>query len=139
MPILAIEDDAAFAELLKFWLAPRQIRIAQTMQEASAMIAEQAPEVVLLDLALPDSPPDETIRRIEEIQRSANNATVIVITGNTYKVNPPADVRMFHKDAPGFFEAIDRSLMELLDSPKRASEPAQKVADEVRRLIDPST
>jgi len=136
MPILAIEDDAAFAELLRFWLAPREIRTARTMHEAEAMIAEISPRVLILDLALPDSAPDETIAKIEELKKSSDDATVIVITGHNREKPGGAD-QIFHKHEPGFFEALDRSLVKYLGPAPRASEPARMVADEVRQLLDP--
>ena len=80
MSVLVVEDDDAFAEFLVAELtsfAPGlRMDRARTLDEAIAAIARMSPEVVLLDLELPDSSGLATLDRI--LQASADLPVVIL-------------------------------------------------------------
>lgn len=115
MSVLVIEDDLPFLELVCHSLKPRPVRFALTYEEAKRKMVESSPDVVLLDLSLPDSLPDQTIKRIKEIKAISKDATVIVITGNPYisqlqnqAIREGADC-ILSKDH-GFFETLNVAL-----------------------------
>ncbi len=82
MSMLIIEDDDIFLELMRKTLGLRNVRVARTMSEALALIDERSPEVIILDLSLPDSPLEKTLERIKELKTRSKDATLIVITGH---------------------------------------------------------
>lgn len=81
MSILLIEDDEPLVELLRAWLGRREIRVARTLAQAYEQIILQAPRHIILDLALTDSTPSQTIDRIKDVKKQARDAVVIVVTG----------------------------------------------------------
>ena len=79
LSILLIEDDDAHAELLRRRLPEDtvQFRRAQTLREGLDLLREEAADVVLTDLNLPDSDSDETLSRIAS---ELPDTPVIVLT-----------------------------------------------------------
>lgn len=141
MSLLIVEDDEAFVHLMQETLGLRDIRIARTLSEAMSMIDTKSPEVVVLDLTLPDSPIVQTLERIEEIKRRSQNATLIVITGHP-DISKLEDTAIkgganfvLSKDK-GFFSALSAALV----STKRyrapcASQPTVERIEEVVRKM----
>jgi two-component system, NtrC family, sensor kinase len=80
--ILVVEDEAAiarlYAELLKPSAGSRPIRCAGRLTEALSLIAEETPDVVILDLGLPDSTQFEGL---EAIRKACPSAAIIITTG----------------------------------------------------------
>lgn len=112
MSVLIIEDDLPFLELICLALRPRPFRFAYSYEEAKRKMVESAPDVVLLDLSLPDSAPAQTIKRIKEIKEQSKDATVIVITGN------PGIYRMHNealREGADYILSKDHSFFETLD------------------------
>ena len=83
--ILVVEDNPGDARLIRELLIDEVgregfgMRHAETLAEASQRIAEQSPDVVVLDLSLPDSFGLETLFKIQSQDASL---PVIVLTGN---------------------------------------------------------
>jgi len=80
--VLVVEDDAEMAALLRVLLAdargrPFETACAVSLDDALRQLAAGAPDVVLLDLNLPDSAGEETFRRVRE---RAPEAPVVVLT-----------------------------------------------------------
>ena len=75
--VLLVEDSAELAELYSFFLRKEPIDLVHviTGSEALKNIQETTPEVLLLDLMLPDMNGTEIIKHIQQL-----NITVIVIT-----------------------------------------------------------
>ena len=80
--VLAVEDDRDYQCLLQSVLAkPRglfELEIAETLAEALAAIGKRPPDVILVDLNLPDSSGFSTLRRIRQ---SSRDSCLIVLTG----------------------------------------------------------
>ncbi|MEC8511479.1 MAG: response regulator [Planctomycetota bacterium] len=74
LAVLLVDDDAdhrtiARHHLRKLGERVREVTEAASMEETRRALAEADPDVVLLDLTLPDSPMDATIQAIEELAR----------------------------------------------------------------------
>ncbi|MBI5419474.1 MAG: response regulator [Deltaproteobacteria bacterium] len=78
--ILIVDDDEVICEVLSAYLRPKgyRIRVAHTGAAASEALRSAIPDVVILDLRLPDMPGQEILRRIRERQLECE---VIIITG----------------------------------------------------------
>jgi PAS domain S-box-containing protein len=83
--LLLVEDNPGDARLIREMLNDEwgkgsyQIRVAGSVDEAMAAIGESSPNLLLLDLSLPDSFGLDTFRRIQTVLPSA---PIIVLTGN---------------------------------------------------------
>ncbi len=78
--LLLVEDDPNDVELFTRRMGTRfDIDIALSCRSAIAKIQEAQPDVILLDLKLPDSDGPDTLRRIKEVRTTA----AIVITSAT--------------------------------------------------------
>jgi PleD family two-component response regulator len=80
--VLVVEDDAEMAALLRARLEGArgrffEIAVAASLEQALRQLAAATPDVVLLDLNLPDSAGEETFRRVRE---RAADAPVVVLT-----------------------------------------------------------
>jgi two-component system NtrC family response regulator len=88
--ILIIEDESSMAKQLKWGLSDTyDIFTATNAADAVRILHRESPLVVLLDLGLPPYPDsaEEGLRLLEEIIRKKDQTKVIVITGNTDKMN----------------------------------------------------
>lgn len=84
MKVLVIEDDENLAELIKRTLEPisAEITCVRTLAEGMAEVARvPAPEVVTLDLNLPDSTATETLERVKTLREKNENALILIVTG----------------------------------------------------------
>lgn len=86
MTILVVEDDKLMGELLERMLEPLGVKVI-LVKELSLGFIEMTrvppPDLIILDLGLPDSQSPDTVNRIPEIQKLNPNAPIIVLTGNT--------------------------------------------------------
>ncbi len=82
--ILVVEDYDDVREMLKVLLESEKFRVleAATGAEALAVIKDQRPDVILMDLALPGFDGFEAIRRIRAID-GFRNTPIIVLTAYT--------------------------------------------------------
>jgi two-component system NtrC family response regulator len=88
--ILIIEDESSMAKQLKWGLSDTyDIFTATNAADAVRILHKESPLVVLLDLGLPPYPDsaEEGLRLLEEILSKKAQTKVIVITGNTDKIN----------------------------------------------------
>ncbi|HSV26710.1 MAG TPA: response regulator, partial [Sedimentisphaerales bacterium] len=82
--VLLVDDNAGDRRLVMLALSRSsplvefKIRTAETMDHARAQIAEHKPDVILLDLGLPDTSGLETVLKMKE---AAPTVPVIVLTG----------------------------------------------------------
>lgn len=80
--VLIVEDSPTFVATVKAYLGaePYDLAFAETGREALAALAAQRPDVVLLDLQLPDM---NGMRILERLREAGPDCTVIVITANS--------------------------------------------------------
>lgn len=103
MRVLIVEDNEALASLISRYLEPiveeRPI-IAYNMQEAMLEISKFPPvDLVTLDLVLPDSNAEESLKRILELKALNPNCLIIVVTGS---VLPGRELQAMASGADGF-------------------------------------
>lgn len=79
--ILIVEDDAEVATLLVEALAElrHDVQLAETAGEAVAMAGMHRPDVVLLDITLPDASGTTTFDRLRVV---LPDVPIIMVTGN---------------------------------------------------------
>jgi len=79
--ILLIDDDATFRQVLGSELSRRghAVSVAATGSEAVEIAVREAPEVILLDLRLPDIDGLEVLKQLRERQVTSG---VVVLTGH---------------------------------------------------------
>jgi two-component system, OmpR family, phosphate regulon response regulator PhoB len=86
--ILVVDDEPDIRELVRFNLAQAgfDVRVAATGQEALAELARERPELVVLDLLLPDLTGSEICRRIRANTDTAK-LPVIMLTARSEEVD----------------------------------------------------
>ncbi len=79
--LLLVDDDEAFRTVLGRELSRLgyEVATAETGEEAVRRVAERAPDVVLLDLRLPDR---DGLQVLDELQRTSPGVDVIMLTGH---------------------------------------------------------
>ena len=79
--ILIVEDTAALAKLYREYLKTEKVTVrnAATGSEAEALIAERSPDVLLLDLNLPDMNGLDILKRL---QKAGSDIITVVITAH---------------------------------------------------------
>jgi CheY-like chemotaxis protein len=98
MKILLIEDDVVTAELTRHALEPvkAEIKIAHSLLEGVHQLESFAPDIILLDLNLPDS---NSFSTIHYIKRLSDKAALAVLTGSK---NPSEKTQSLLQGADAF-------------------------------------
>src|SRR4030042_2842021 len=115
--ILVVDDNAGFIDFIRRFLESKDFRVSIALNGKTAIekTLSDIPELVLLDLKLPDMPGEEVLKSIKEINR---DIAVIVITGFG---GEQVAVDMMRKGATDFLsKPIDHQV--LLSSIKNALE-----------------
>ena len=115
--VLVVDDNAEFIDFIRRFLESKgfQVSIALSGKMAIEKTLSDIPELVLLDLKLPDMPGEEVLRSIRETDK---NIAVVVITGFG---GEQVAVDMMRKGATDFLsKPIDHQV--LLSSIKNALE-----------------
>ncbi len=115
--ILVVDDNAGFIDFIRRFLESKDFRVSIALNGKMAIekTLSDIPELVLLDLKLPDMPGEEVLRSIKEINK---DIAVIVITGFG---GEQVAVDMMRKGATDFLsKPIDHQV--LLSSIKNALE-----------------
>lgn len=84
MKILIIEDDVAFAGLVERFMSEisSDIVIAHSFRDAiKALTVIPLPDVITLDLALPDSDTEKTISQIHVLREANEKSVILVLSG----------------------------------------------------------
>jgi putative two-component system response regulator len=86
--ILIVDDEPANILLLESILANTagEIRSLQDSRQVEQVFTEFEPDIVLLDLHMPDPDGLEVLRRLRSVRNSLGFLPVIVLTGDTGKV-----------------------------------------------------
>ncbi|MDD7281559.1 response regulator transcription factor [Floccifex sp.] len=116
--ILVVEDDVSVRNLIVTTLKLHEYKyeIAQTGKEALMIVSSQSPDVILLDLGLPDIDGCEVISTI----RSWSNVPIIVVSARTEDNDK--------------IEALDRGADDYLTKPFSVDELLARIRVVIRRL-----
>ena len=116
--ILVVEDDIQVQKLITVTLKAEGYRFltAQTGQAAVITVATHNPDIILLDLGLPDIDGVEVIRRI----RSWSNVPIIVISARS--------------DDPDKIDALDAGADDYLTKPFSVAELLARLRVTLRRI-----
>ena len=116
--ILVVEDDIQVQKLITVTLKAEGYRFltAQTGQAAVISVATHNPDIILLDLGLPDIDGVEVIRRI----RSWSNVPIIVISARS--------------DDPDKIDALDAGADDYLTKPFSVAELLARLRVTLRRI-----
>jgi DNA-binding response OmpR family regulator len=83
--VLSVEDDDEQFTLLRLTLRslPLELRRASSGKEALALLSEFMPQLILLDVTLPDIRGWQVLDWLKANNEALNNVPVIVLTGHT--------------------------------------------------------
>lgn len=91
--VLVVEDDQAIAELIQILLADSgyKIAVAARGEEGLELAREQRPDIITLDIALPDIDGHEVLRRLRG-DPELSSIPVIVISARRFRARPGENV-----------------------------------------------
>ena len=120
VPILVVEDDPAIRRLLRTSLGAQGFQVVEAFhsETALALIASERPEVVLLDLGLPDIDGMEIIRRL---RASGDNTPIIVVSSRG--------------DERGKIEALDLGADDYVTKPFGMAELVARIRTALRHRV----
>lgn len=97
MKILIVDDEIDFATTLSERLEIRgyQMQIAHSGEEALALVGEEAPDIILLDINMPDMNGFETL---EAILKIVPDISVYMLTGHAYESHKDESLEKGAKD-----------------------------------------
>lgn len=81
--VLIVEDSQSYAKILAEIMtrAGMDVHVVDTVEDAMTEVARLQPHIVLLDLNLPGSGAEETLKRIPELQEKSPDAKIVAMTG----------------------------------------------------------
>ena len=120
IPLLVVDDEPPIRRLLRTSLAVQGYRIleAGTARAALDVVAREAPEVMLLDLGLPDQDGLEVIRRL----RAAGSKVAIIVLSS-------------RGDEPGKVEALDLGADDYVTKPFGMAELVARIRTALRHRV----
>src|SRR5688572_5912673 len=120
LPVLVVDDEPSLRRLLRTSLSARGYRVleAGTGDGALASLARDAPEVVLLDLGLPDMDGLEVIRRV----RAGGTRTPIIVLSS-------------RGDEKGKVEALDLGADDYVTKPFGMGELVARIRTALRHRV----
>jgi len=127
--ILIVEDEATFRRVIAHNLKVRghEIREAETAAEALRQLAQQQPDLLLLDINLPDRSGWDVLR---ELQRRGMDVPTIVVSAVRVSPNRLAEFRpLAYLPKPFPLDALLR-LVGHSQSPREDSAEARKSGEE---------
>jgi two-component system phosphate regulon response regulator PhoB len=136
--VLVVEDDASMRRFLRASLGSASFRVieATSSKEAIALAANQNPELVLLDLGLPDGDGIEVTRRLREWSA----VPIIVLSARTDEADKVAGLEAWVDDyvtkpfSPRELKARVKAVLR-----RRAPEAAQEALEVGPMRLDPVT
>jgi CheY-like chemotaxis protein len=76
--VLIVDDDLRARYVMRAFLDSAEVTEAETGREALELLRESRPDVVLLDLMLPDEPGEELLRKLRETVETSDIPVVVV-------------------------------------------------------------
>lgn len=107
--LLFIDDDRAVLGMMRAYFSDREDEVlcAETSSEGLRLAFEERPDIVILDLGLPDGPGDEALRQIKTFLPEIK---VVVVTGMT---DDELRARVLEYGCDAYFRKTDLSLGQL--------------------------
>lgn len=147
--VLVVEDNQSNLELLRFALGKKNLEVivATTGEEALAKIKDEKPDIMLLDIELPDTSGIHLCKKLKE-QKEYVNLPVLFVTGHS---DPQVIVKGFQAGAADYIvkpiklpEVIARlkthlKMSYLIKLEKGYNEALQKANDEINKLLGVAT
>ena len=126
--VLVVEDDKRISNFIKTVLEANNydVIVAQTGAEAYSMVTSQCPDVVILDLGLPDMDGIEIIKKI----RSWSNLPIIVISARSEDSDKVSALDAGADDYLTKPFSVDELLARLRVALRRVRYDSQKVSEE---------
>lgn len=91
MKVLLVDDDAAYREIFQCLTKGKlEVVTAVSLADAVSKLSTQRVDCVVLDLNLPDSNPEETVR---SFKRSYPSAICVALSGNSNPALVAASIR----------------------------------------------
>ncbi len=83
--VLIVDDDPAIVELMRIYLEDSvdEVRVLTDSRRVEQVFADFAPDLVVLDLHMPQPDGFEVLRRLRGVRQSLGFLPVIVITGDS--------------------------------------------------------
>ena len=108
LSILLVEDEKNICDFISASLSAQDYRIstAHTGKEALPIITSQCPDLILLDLGLPDMDGMEIIRQV----RTWSSIPIIVLSARTQEQEMPQEA-LFAREAHSMQAAMRRALL----------------------------
>lgn len=88
--VLIVDDDVGLLKLLRLQLEKEGLYVVESAQggeEALQLVEEHQPDVVVLDLSMPDMPGFEVCRRIRQLPGDLGSTWIIVLSALSAKLN----------------------------------------------------
>ncbi|MBU2541575.1 MAG: response regulator [Candidatus Omnitrophica bacterium] len=122
--ILIVDDEKDFVATMEFWLKSQgyKVRTAFNGKGALDIIKQQKPNIVFLDISMPEMDGVETLRRIREMD---DELPVVMITAYGTEENRDAAYRLkanaFFDKSKDFYEAdhIIKSILHFFAKAKK--------------------
>ena len=136
--ILVVEDTPAFAEALErtLTLEGHEVLLASRAQEALARVAHEAPDLVVLDLGLPDRDGYHVLR---EMRGRGNECPVLILSARSLESDKVEGFRLGADDYVtkpfGALELLAR-ISALLRRASRSAAPPSAPARGAMRLLE---
>ena len=133
--VLYIEDNDANVRLVEAMLqmfGVREAFSATTGEQGVAIVAQERPDVILLDLHLPDLPGEQVLRRLRATD-AARDVPVIVVTADA---NPGTSRRLLNAGVTGYITKPVgvRQLFDALVDAVKVKAPYDASREEAARL-----
>ncbi|HEX8252050.1 MAG TPA: response regulator [Thermoanaerobaculia bacterium] len=94
--VLIVDDDLRARYVMRAFLEPAEVTEAESSDEAFRLLRESRPDLVLLDLILPDAPGEEVLHKIRETVETSELPVVIV---TSRKLDEPERARLLTRAA----------------------------------------
>lgn len=152
MKVIIIEDRPEIALIIRSYvqLYADEVILAETKEEALLQLdIPPPPDIVTLDLGLPDSRVEATVEWIAELRKKVGDAILLIITGMSVDEDRAMALGadgIIHKpheaSRQGFFSVLGGVIQSIIGQPppyKRSVEIAERVAAKLAPILQAVT
>lgn len=137
--ILHVDDDPAWRRLTEKWLPAHEITSVAYLAEGQQAVAAEPPDVIVLDLNLPDSVAFTTLERMLQTIRQQQQVIAVLVVAGAYQAESGNEflVRAVSKDQIQADPPLYQRLVGALLSEKQEVEARIAQPDDAR-AVDPA-